>query len=205
MAGDEPAGGSTPPTGPGGEFAHTLPPPPPGATRRLPPLPAASSPRLIPPSSLHPRAGGAPLPVIDEAMAAFMRAQSQGAAELTKKARRVQRDTLTPAVQHEFGLDRPSSVALTPPPAMRRNSSAPMLSREGEDGLPKVVVGICGEEEARQRGGRGCRLGAAGRRCMLELRIGGRSCASPDVARPAPAAPIHTLKQPWTRRRGPSR
>lgn len=70
--------------------------------------------------------------------AAFQRAHSQTHADLKRRALVAQHETLSPAVQHEFGLDRPSVTA-----GIRRNSSAPSLSRL-DDGLPKVVVGICG-------------------------------------------------------------
>ncbi len=74
----------------------------------------------------------------DALQAAFHRAHSQTHAELARRAKLAQRETLSPAVQHELGLDRPSLTA-----GIRRNSSAPLLSRL-DDGLPKVVVGICG-------------------------------------------------------------
>lgn len=80
-----------------------------------------------------------------------MRAHSQGHAEMLRRARLAQRETLTPPVQHEFGLDRASAQ----PQGIRRNSSAPTLCRE-EDGLPKVVVGICGEWRCRLPGAAGC-------------------------------------------------
>lgn len=88
---------------------------------------------------LHP--AGASSALDDAAVAAYMRAHSMGASEMLRKAGRVQRETLSPQVQHEYGLDRPSINASA---GMRRNSSAPTLSRE-DDGLPKVVIGICGE------------------------------------------------------------
>lgn len=167
-----------------------------------PPLPPACFCRWQPPpaSSVYPGlpelAGAGAMD--DASIQAFLRSHSVNAAELARRARIVQRDTLTPQVplgadnalgachkvarmslrlayatllrahpaaraepmppapapaatifgpaswpqvQHEFGLDRPSLVV---PGGIRRNSSAPTLSRE-DDGLPKVVVGICGE------------------------------------------------------------
>ncbi|EFN57696.1 hypothetical protein CHLNCDRAFT_57228 [Chlorella variabilis] len=65
---------------------------------------------------------------------------------MARRAKVAQRETLTPAVQHEFGLDRPSVT-----PAIRRNSSAPSLSRL-DDGLPKIVIGICAmDKKARSK------------------------------------------------------
>lgn len=65
---------------------------------------------------------------------------------MARRARVAQRETLTPAVQHELGLDGSSQL-----PSIRRNSSAPSLSRL-EDGLPKVVVGICAmDKKARSK------------------------------------------------------
>lgn len=80
--------------------------------------------------------------------AAAMRAHSQTHAEMARRARIAQRDTLTPAVQAELGLDR---LSITPP-ALRRNSSAPNLSRL-DDGLPKIVIGICGRPAGTVAGG----------------------------------------------------
>ena len=71
-----------------------------------------------------------------------LRAHSQTHAEMARRARIAQRDTLTQAVQHEFGLDRPSMTSGATA-GMRRNSSAPSLSRL-DDGLPKIIIGICG-------------------------------------------------------------
>lgn len=73
-------------------------------------------------------------------MQAILRAHSQSHAEMARRAGMAQRDTLSAQVQHQLGLDRPSAQV---PGGMRRNSSAPMLHRD-DDGLPKVVVGICG-------------------------------------------------------------
>lgn len=87
----------------------------------------------------------------DAALQAFMRAHSQGHAEMLRRARMAQRETLTPPVQREFGLDRTSAQ----PQGIRRNSSAPSLSRD-EDGLPKVVIGICGEAPGAAVAARGC-------------------------------------------------
>ncbi|KAL4445780.1 hypothetical protein ABPG77_008979 [Micractinium sp. CCAP 211/92] len=82
----------------------------------------------------------------DALQAAFQRAHSQTHAELARRAKLAQRETLSPAVQHELGLDRPSLTA-----GIRRNSSAPLLSRL-DDGLPKVVVGICAmDKKARSK------------------------------------------------------
>ncbi len=89
-------------------------------------------------SEPFPPAGSAG-PLDDAALQAFMRAHSQGHAEMLRRARMAQRETLTPPVQREFGLDRASAQ----PQGIRRNSSAPSLSRD-DDGLPKVVIGICG-------------------------------------------------------------
>jgi inositol hexakisphosphate/diphosphoinositol-pentakisphosphate kinase len=83
----------------------------------------------------------------DAALQAFMRAHSQGHAEMLRRARMAQRETLTPPVQREFGLDRASAQ----PQGIRRNSSAPSLCRD-DDGLPKVVIGICAmDKKARSR------------------------------------------------------
>lgn len=57
---------------------------------------------------------------------------------MARRARAAQRETLTPAVQEQLGLERPSLT-----PGIRRNSSAPLLSR-ADDGLPKIIIGICG-------------------------------------------------------------
>jgi hypothetical protein len=89
-----------------------------------------------------------------------LRAHSQTHAELSRRAKIVQRETLTPAVQHEFGLDRPSMTSGATA-GMRRNSSAPLLSRL-DDGLPKIIIGICGGccVAGRVSCGVPCRLGA---------------------------------------------
>jgi hypothetical protein len=70
--------------------------------------------------------------------AAILRAPSASHAEMARRARAAQRETLTPAVQEQLGLERPSLT-----PGIRRNSSAPLLSR-ADDGLPKIIIGICG-------------------------------------------------------------
>ena len=74
----------------------------------------------------------------DSAAQAFIRAHSHSHAEMWRRARVAQRDTLSTAAQHELGLDSQPSL-----PGIRRNSSAPSLSRP-DDGLPKIVIGICG-------------------------------------------------------------
>jgi hypothetical protein len=89
--------------------------------------------------SLADRAAIAAAAAADAATAAILRAHSQSHAELARRAKLVQRDTLSPAVRHELGLDRPSVNV-----GIRRNSSAPSLTHL-DDGLPKIVIGICGQ------------------------------------------------------------
>ena len=72
--------------------------------------------------------------------------------EFIRRAGQAQRETLTATVQHEFGLDRPSAQ---PVATIRRNCSAPSLSHL-DDGLPRIVIGICGEAQQRRQGVAGC-------------------------------------------------
>ncbi|KAI3438574.1 hypothetical protein D9Q98_001000 [Chlorella vulgaris] len=84
-------------------------------------------------------AGAAAASNVDAAdsLHSMLRAHSQTHAEMARRARMAQRDTLSPAVRAEWRLDRPSIT-----PTIRRNSSAPSL-RTLDDGLPKIVIGIC--------------------------------------------------------------
>ena len=146
-----------------------------------------------------------------------LRAHSQTHAEMSRRAKIAQRETLTPAVQHEFGLDRPSMTSGATA-GMRRNSSAPLLSRL-DDGLPKIIIGICGGccVAGCLSCGVPCRLGAA----AAAPAAGTGSCPRPSPA-PLPSAcstspslrSLLTLPsrllffdhlQPWTRRLGRSR
>lgn len=108
-----------------------------------------------------------------------MRAHSQSQTEMMRRVRAAQRDTLSPQVQREFGLDRPSVA-----PGMRRNSSAPSLSRD-EDGLPKVIVGVCGALPRAPRaigGSNGWPADWPGAICFLARALRVTSIAHPSTA-----------------------